>query len=406
MLEASLVEGFAMRKLRFPILLAICALLTFQTQAQTSSPTDQLADKLVKTMLQVKPNQVVVITADPSNMKLVESLMTSLRKVGAFGIVDMGSNRMATLYFQQVPARFDSQPPKDLLTLASVANAFINIQYPADPSAVKGVSAERLNAVGKATLPYTDYVLKRSIPSINVGNGLMPSDVTASYFSVSEPQLATLFWNGVNADYTAIHRDGAALFNSATHARSVRIRSSNGTNLTFRALPSTGLINDGVVTAADRQKGGMAVQKQLPAGDVYLIPQPGTANGTLVFGPVNFNGVDVNGMAFVFKNGKVTSMQAKNGSAEVEKFYASGGAGRDELGWVDIGVNRSMTVPAGRWGPGPSMASGYITAGIGGNVVNGGTNRSIFGFASNVPNGTITIDTKMVVNAGRLASLL
>lgn len=395
-----------MRRLRFPILLAICALLSLAAQAQTNSSTSQLADKLVNTVLQVKPNQVVVINADPSNMTLVESLVTSLRKVGAFGIVDMGTNRMATMYFQQVPARFDSQAPKDQLALASVADAIVNIQYPSDPSAVKGVSAERLNATAKAFLPYTDYVLKRSIPTIGVGNGLMPSAVTANYFGVPQSQLTTLFWSGLNADYTAIHRDGSALFSSATHARSVRIRSSNGTNLTFRAVAAMGLINDGVVSGADRKKGGVAVQKQLPAGDVYLIPQAGSANGTLVFGTVNFNGVDVNGMTFVFKNGKVTSMHAANGSAEVAKFYTTGSAGRDELGWVDIGVNRSMTVPAGKWGPGPSMASGYISAGIGGNVPNGGTNRSTFAFASNVPNGTVTVDTKTVVNAGQLASTL
>lgn len=395
-----------MRRLRFPILLAVCALLSLQAQAQTVSPTDQLADKLVNTVLQVKPNQVVVINADPSNMNLVESLVTSLRKIGAFGIVDMGTNRMATLYFQQVPSRFDSQPPKDQLALASVADAIVNIQFPSDPSAVKGVPVARLNATFAAFAPFNDYVLKKSIPTIAVGNGLMPSGVTANYFGVSESQLSTLFWSGLNADYAAIHRDGSALFNSATHARSVRIKSSNGTDVTFRAVPATGLINDGVVSSADRQKGGIAVQKQLPAGDVYLIPQAGTANGTLVFGTVNFNGVDVNGMTFVFKNGKVSSMHATSGSEEVAKFYATGGSGRDELGWVDIGVNRSMTVPAGRWGPGPSMASGYISAGIGGNVVNGGTNRSVFGFASNVPNGTVTIDTKTVVNSGQLASML
>ena len=392
-----------MRKLSFLLLLAIVA-LSSSAGAQTGNQLDQLADKIVNTVLQAKANQLIVINADPSNMSLVEALNTSLREVGAFAIVDMGSNREATLYFQRVSSRFDSQPPKDFLTLARIADAIVNIQFPADPSAVKGVPAARLNETGRAFNAYTDYILKRSIPTISVGNGLMPSAATAKSFGATEEQLSTIFWRGLDTNYSTLHRDGVAMFGAVTRAHSVHVTSPGGTNFTFRALATAGLINDGVISTADRTKGGPAVQKQLPAGDVYFVPVPGTASGTIAYGPLQFNGVDVSGMKVTFKNGAITSMHATTGGSEVAKFYASSGTGRNQFGWIDFGVNRAMSLPPARWAYGPSMAAGYITAGLGNNLAFGGTNRSAFGFASNIPSGTVTVDGKTVIASGKLGS--
>ena len=395
-----------MRKLSLLLVLAVVASTNFSANAQTSSQLDGLAGKIVGAVLQVKPNQLVVITADPSNVSLVESLVTSLRETGAFGIVDLGTNREATLYYQRVSPKYDSQPPKDFLTLARIADAFVNIQFPMDPSATKGVPAARLNEIGKAFIPYTDYILKHSVPSIFVGNGLMPSAATAKTFGTTESQLSNLFWSGLDADYSALHRDGTAMFGVVTRAQKVHVTSPNGTNFTFRAVTNAGQVNDGVISQADRTKGGTAVQKQLPAGDVYFVPQAGTANGAIVFGPLQYNGVNVDGMKITFKDGKVTSMHASGGGDEVAKFYASGGTGRDEFGWIDFGVNRSMTVPSGRWAYGPSMAAGYITAGVGNNVAFGGSDRSAFGFASNIPSATVTVDGKSIISAGKLTQSL
>lgn len=395
-----------MRKVLLPLIFVIGAISGSAVNAQTGSQADQLASKLVNNVLHVKQNQIVLINADPSNMQFAESLVTSLRQVGAFGILTMGSNRETALYFQRVPAKYDSQPPLDLLALSKIATAIVQIQYPPDPNATRGVPAARLNATTTAFNSAFDSVTKRSVPYIFLGNGVMPSEAAAKRFGVSQQQLRTLYWAGLNTDYTSLHNDAVAMQKNIMSSRVVRVTSPNGTNFTFRALANAGQINDGMISAADRKKGGLAVQKWLPAGDVYFIPQPGTASGTIVFGDTTYiNGEPVTGMKMTFQNGKVTSMHAASGESAVAKFYSTGGPGRDQFGFIDLGVNRSMSLPPGRWGFGPSMAAGFISAGVGGNLGFGGTNRSPFGFYSNIPNGTVTLDgNKVVIDGGKLVT--
>jgi hypothetical protein len=62
-----------------------------------------------------------------------------------------------------------------------------------------------------------------------------------------------------------------------------------------------------------------------------------------------------------------------------------------------------MHVSTGTWGPGPSMAAGYVTVGLGSDLGFGGSNDSTFGFASDVSNATVSVDGNAVVTTGQLA---
>lgn len=174
-------------------------------RAQTESQNQQFANALVGNVLHAKTGDIVVIYADSSHMPLVEHIVTQLRKVGAHAIADIGSNRETKMYFQNVPKRFDSQPPNDAVELARIATSIVTIDYPNDPSVFDGVPATRVTETNKAFLPYVTYILKHNKPIVTVGNGLMPSAPTAQQFGVSLAQLSTLFWSGVNADYAQIH---------------------------------------------------------------------------------------------------------------------------------------------------------------------------------------------------------
>jgi aminopeptidase len=368
---------------------------------QSEAQNQQFADKLVNQLLGVRQGNVVVITADPTHLALTEDIATSVSAAGAFPIVNMGSNRINRLYWDRVPARFDSAAPKGGLRLLGIADETVTIDFPNDPSVVQGVPASRLAAVGDAGNALTEYTLKHNIPSIDIGNGIMPSAQSAEQFGVSESVLSSLFWNGLNADYSQIHRDATAVAARANGAR-VHVTSPNGTNLTLALQASPAELNSGIISAADRARGGTAVQRQLPAGDVYYLPQAGSARGTIVFGDTRVNGTLISGLTVHVAGGKVTSMSAKSGLAMVNKFYAAGGAGRDLFAYIDFGTNRSMRVPAGQWGPGPSMAAGYVTLALGSNLAFGGTDGSAFAFASNAPNATVTLNGKTIIANGAL----
>jgi leucyl aminopeptidase (aminopeptidase T) len=370
--------------------------------SQTAQSNDQFANKLVHQLLGVRPGNVVVITADPTHVALAEAIATSVYATGAFPIISYGSNGLNRMYFERVPARFDSLSPKGALRLLQIADETVAIDFPFDPSVVAGVPASRLAALTAAGNAATEYVIRRGLPGIDIGNGILPSAATAQTYGVSTSVLSALFWSGLNADYTQIQGDAATVA-SALGGNSARLTAPNGTDLTFALSAQPAEINDGIISAADRARGGAAVQKQLPAGDVDFIPKSGTANGTLVFGATRVNGTLISGLTVHFAGGKITSMRAAGGMTTFSDLYKAGNAGRDELGIVDVGTNRSMHVPAGgTWGPGPSMAAGYVTLTLGNNLAVGGSNRSSFVFPSNVPDATVTVNGKRLVSDGTL----
>lgn len=386
-------------------LLLLCAVVPGASQSAQSN--QQFSTKLVHQLLGVRPGNVVVISADPTHIGMAEDIATSVAAVGAFPIVAYGSNRMNRMYFDRVPARFDSLTPTAQLRLASIADELVTIDFPFDPSVVAGVPASRIAALATAGKGVTSYVLKRNIPSIDIGNGILPSEATAKQWGVSLDVLSALFWSGLNADYTQIRRDATAVATMMAGAQSVHVTSPNGTDLRFALTGHAAELNDGIISGADRARGGVAVQKQLPARDVYFLPKLGSANGTLVFGASRLNGVLVSGLTLHIADGKVTSMSAQTGMDAVNKFYQAADAGRDAFAFVDVGTNRSMHVPAtGTWGPGPSMAAGYVTMGIGSNLGFGGSDRSSFAFSSNVPNATVTVGGKGLVSGGTLATTM
>ncbi len=380
--------------------LLLCA--TVPGASQSAQSNQQFANKLVNQLLGVRPGNVVVISADPTHIALAEDIATSVSAIGAFSLVVYGSNRMNRLYYERVPARYDSLTPKAVMRLLQIADELVSIDFPFDPSVVAGVPASRIAALAASGNPATAYVVKHSIPNVDIGNGILPSPATARNYGVGISELSALFWSGLNADYTQIHRDAKAVA-TAVAGGNVRVTAPNGTDLSFAVMGSAAELNDGIISAADRARGGSAVGKQLPAGDVYFLPKPGTASGTLAFGSTRVNGVLLSGLTLHFADGKITTMTAAGGMTELNKLYQAGDAGRDELATLDIGTNRSMHVPAtGTWGPGPSMSAGYVTMGLGNNLSLGGTDRSSFTFSSNVPNATVTVNGKPLVSGGTL----
>ncbi len=84
-----------------------------------------LAEKMVGTSANVKAGEVVQILGAPSDLALLEELVLAVRKRGAFAILTLWSEGLEKRVIAEVPAKFDSQPPGDLLGLAGFIHARI-----------------------------------------------------------------------------------------------------------------------------------------------------------------------------------------------------------------------------------------------------------------------------------------
>src|SRR5262249_49616823 len=151
----------------------------------------------------------------------------------------------------------------------------------------------------------------------------------------------------------------------------------------------------------DVKKGGAACTVFLPAGEVYVAPVAGTAEGKVVVDHQLFEGKDIPGLTLTFTGGKLTAMTAKSGLEPLRKLYDAAGGGKDQLGVLDIGIN-----PAVRYAPGSKMLSwvpaGMVTLVVGGNQWAGGDNAATFNLANFLPGSTVTLDDKVIVDKGTL----
>lgn len=359
------------------------------------------AEKLVRQCANITRGELVLITGQPRDIPLLENVALQVRKLGAFPLISIESERYVRRLFDEVSSRFDSESDKFRLKLADVISAHISVGGIEDETLFADVPPKRLAAVEQAAVPVEEAFLKKNIRQVHLGNGLYPTASTARQYGMTQEQLETLFWNGVNADYKQLQSTGQKVRNVLATGKEVRITNPNGTDLKLRIEGRPIFVSDGVVSSDDVAIGGSAVQVWLPAGEVFFSPVPGTAEGKVVVDRHFFQGREIRGLTLSFKDGKLTDMTAKSGLEPLKAVYDASKRGKEMFAFVDIGINDRVQIPTGSkllaW-----MPAGMVTIGTGGNIWAGGTNDSPFGIAGFLPNSTLTVDGKPLVANGML----
>ena len=156
--------------------------------------------------------------------------------------------------------------------------------------------------------------------------------------------------------------------------KEVQITNKNGTDLKVRIENRPVFASDGITSAEDLTAGLAAMQVYLPAGEVFVTPVPGTAEGIVVVDHDFYQGKLIEGITLTFKAGKLTSMTAKSGLEPLMAMYDAAGPGKEEFSFIDIGINPDVKIKSGSmlltWIP-----SGMLTIGIGNNIWAGGESR-------------------------------
>jgi len=371
---------------------------------QTPSPTPdyaKIAHSMVADCAGITKGNLVLITGGTRDLELLENIAIEVRKLGGDPMISIGSERLAQRSFTDVPATFDTQEPTFDLKLADLIDATISVDFVEHPDFMANIPADRRNTRAKAYQPVTERMLKSAVRQVSMGNGIYPTTARASQFGMNQNDLSRIFWSGVNVDYSQLQSTGEAIQRLLTAGKELKITAANGTNLTLGIAQRPSFVSDGVISGKDCQGGGPGCQVWLPAGEVYLTPATGTANGTFIADTFFYEGKLIEGLNLTFANGKLTDMTAKGDLAAVKKLYDTAPTGKDVFGFVDIGINRNIKAPANSrmvsW-----MGAGNISIGIGGNTWAGGDNPVAYDLSAHLVGGTLTVDGKAIVEKGNL----
>lgn len=371
-----------------------------------------IAQKIVTQCAAVKEGEIVQISGEIKDADLLEELAFEVSKLGAFPLLQMyRQNQERTKQFmQEMPAKWDSQTNQLSLKLAGMSNVNISLSNSEAFNPMADLPQERIDAMRKAGEPIQELRRKRNVRDIFIGgNGLYPSKTNSERLGLTQAELATIFWNGINTDYTQLQAEGEKYRQMLAAGQEVHLTHPNGTDLKVRIEKRPVFASDGVISAEDIKRGGPAVQVWLPAGEVYVTVVPNTAEGRIVIDRENFldsKGLTlIEGLTLEFKAGKLVSMSARSGLDPLKKAYdkvtGQGGEGKDQFSFIDLGINRSLVL-----GPkakrGDYAPAGMVSFGFGGNEQYGGTNKAAWGYETNLTGCTLKLDGKVVIENGVL----
>jgi aminopeptidase len=361
-----------------------------------------VATKIVQQSAGVGEGDVVLVSGSDQDLPLLEDIAIEVQKLGGHPLVTVSTERFNRRSYDEVPAKYDGQTPKLSMKLTEMVDVFISTEA-GEGRTMKGVAPERTAARGKAFAPVGQLMRKRNVRTVALGNGLYPNAERAEQFGISREELAALMYGGIDADYSQLQAAGEQVRKALAGGKELHITNPEGTDLRVKISGRPVVVSDGVISAEDRKQGSPAVSVWLPAGEVFLTPVPGTANGVVVADHLFYQGDRIDGLRLEVKDGKVVGMTAKSGLDQLKEYYELAGPGKDILSVVDIGINPSIEVPEGGavnvW-----SRAGAVTLVVGDNTWAGGDNRVNFSIPPEIKNATLEVDGTALVKDGKLTA--
>lgn len=389
--------------LRFAVVPASLLAILTAVPAASQSPkpdTKTIARNLVTQSAGVKPGQKVLISGSPRDMDLMGDIAIETMKAGGQPVIAVWTEQLTRRSYLDVPAAYDDQSQTLDMGLVDLFDVQISVDIGESEGLLADVPPQRIATRSKRAVPVNEAFNHKGVRAVNLGNGLYPTATAAKRLGVTEVELARVFWAGVGASPTTLTTTGDKLRAAFTGGKQVTVTHPNGTNLNFGIAERPLYLSVGSL-ASQPVIPGTAPTTFLPAGEFAITPVPGSADGKVILDKVVWNGTDVIGLTLTFARGKLTGLTATSGLAPLKASYDAAGAGRDEFGLIDIGINPFVHLPVNT-GQIVWVAQGAVTVGIGNNLFAGGSNSTGFGIAGQLGGATVKVDGNAVVESGAI----
>ncbi len=358
----------------------------------------EIANKIVGTTANVKEGEIVELIGTPADMPLLEELSVACSQRGAWPLIKVSSESLAKKWIIQSIPKYDDKVDAAALALAKTVNVIIALPAVRDSSIWTGFPGDRVAKLDKASTPIQAALLSRNVRRIDLDNGLAPSPSRARALGIDEGEMAALYWSGLAADYTGIQQKAKQVQDLLAKANEVHLTLPNGTDLKFK-LNHKSIASDGVITDAKAKAGGANVLVWLPAGEVVVVPVPGSVEGKLVDDRMAFLGKEILNITADIKGGKITAVGAKSGWDAIKPYYDAKGATKVEVSAIDFGINPVVRHDAKLE---TFMGAGNVTITTGANDWAGGAIKGESGLTFQLSGATVTLDGKPFITNGAL----
>ncbi len=358
---------------------------------------EDLAKIVVRDSLNVDPSDVVIVTTWDHTIDVANALVVECFKQGADAMMSLWTDEYYYGLLRELSEGSLGTCSKICEAFTEAESATINMFGPKNPEGLKSIPASKINAwmEGERKAHYPRNI-ERKIRNVGLPLALLTPERAKVYgFGFADWKKA------VNAaltmDLKKLAQKGWDLVATLGKAHTVHLSASNGTDLVFELNKRPIHIDDGIIDKEDIGKNSL--DAQLPAGSVLTTVSETSGNGKVTFDqPLHTMGLNVEGIEWVFKDGKVTLMKARKNKEILSKQFDEASGEKDRIGYLQIGLNSRA-----QYGYlNDYIVEGAVQIGIGDNEYIGGKNASSFGMAGTLSKATLDIDGKTIIRNGLL----
>jgi leucyl aminopeptidase (aminopeptidase T) len=362
----------------------------------------EIAHKVVTITAKIKPGEVVVISGGIQKLPLMEALAIEAAKAGArVAPLFATTDRIQRSSIADVSEEYLGQPAPAMDWLKNI-DVLISTGDTEDSKAVlEGIPESKLAKASRSADAYRAALNHSKLRYVYIG---VPNRKDAEYARVDWATYQQMQWDAINADYKQIADQGDRLAKILENAKSVRITSPSGTDLTVVLGNRKAFLNVGILEEHPRESGTfMSRQASLPGGDLIIAPMESSANGR-VFAPKDTCRPYeyLTGATYEFKNGKMVSFNAKGNPECFEQDFAAYGGDKDRISSLQIGLNPALKIMEDGSDYRPADAAGMVYIGLGNNQLLGGNNKTEFFWIIPVVKASVEVDGKAVLKEGKL----
>jgi leucyl aminopeptidase (aminopeptidase T) len=375
-------------------------------QGQEGKPDPRLteiANKVVTVSANVKPGEVVVISGGIQKLPLMEAVAIEAAKAGGrVAPLFVTTDQLQRANLVDVPEQYLGQPGAANAWLNSI-DVWISTSDTDDSKAVlENVPESRLAKTTRSADANRAALNNSRIRFVYIG---VPNKKDAEYARVDWTVYQNMLWDAINQNYQEISKKAEQLAKLLQGAKSIRITSPSGTDITMALGGRTAFVSAGLLGEHGNVGGPfLARQTSLPGGTVVVAPLETSATGKVVAPKDTCRPYEyLTGATYIFQEGKMTSFSAKANADCFEQDYSAYSGDKDRIASVQIGLNPSLKVmDSGDNDLRPAEAAGMVTLGMGNNQLLGGSNKTEWGWGIPVTNATVEIDGTTVVKDGKL----
>jgi len=358
----------------------------------------KIARNIIELNMNVKEKESVIISAGPNSLDFAEELAFNASRIGAHPSIVYGSDKVALRTYRVIKVEHLKHYSKlselieknvDVEIYLDDSNPFIERQFP----------QEKIEIRRKATKPLRELkdkrIVKKNIKSVLVG---FPTKETAKSMNIPFSKLNRIFWNTMDVDYNKLHERNKLYFRKLFGRNKVHITGKE-TDLTFSIKNRDPIVDSGLWI---KEKLGYL---NLPAGEVFLAPVETSVNGEIYFDLPNLHyGIQIKGVWFKFKDGKLVDYSVDQGLKAFEDVYKNASGDKNRIGELGIGTNPRAEITGGMIIVDEKVL-GTIHMAIGHNKHFGGKNDATIHwdfFKEMRKNSLFEVDGKVMLRNGRI----